>query len=100
MYFLSIMVISRREFLQRIALVPLAAALGYNNKSFASTINDKKTVRDNEKFERRRIGLESEDVLTECLKSNEGYACGGISCPMYQRCWEHLKPDKDGFYES
>ena len=40
------------------------------------------------KVTKKRFGLGDGEITTFCEMSSEGEACGGVSCPMYQKCWE------------
>ena len=49
------------------------------------------------KIEKRRFGGCPEDVTTLCKLSNDTYICKW-PCPMYQKCWEDLHPDEQGYF--
>ena len=53
---------------------------------------------ESELTEKIRFGHDEEDMIIFCRRSNEGEACYGIKCPMYQNCWKELQPDKEGYF--
>jgi len=49
-------------------------------------------------MEKNRFGLKNNEITTLCEMSDEGSICTGVSCPLYQRCWEYLSPDENGYF--
>lgn len=49
---------------------------------------------------RKRIGKEDGEIMALCKLSAEAELCYGVECPHYKRCWKHLNPNEEGFFQA